>query len=145
MRPALRIAPVAALFALVTAGNPPAAHAGNCELALKPLYKCSASYSDGGSSEYCLRTDVRAPGDGQFLLVEDGGLAFSCTCEAKGRAPSIKFGASSRDFFCGGSEYQTLAGKVSATRISGQGFDITTSNSTLFRSIFTCQTVATCP
>lgn len=141
MRTTLRRAPLAAVAAVLLTGSLSAAHA-NCELPLKARYKCTATYSDGGSSDYCLRPDVFTPGDGRFALIEEGGNAFYCSCDAKGRAPNVSFGASSQGFFCSGN-YVAAAGKVRGSRITGQGYDTGVQDG--IRSTFTCQAVDTCP
>ena len=138
MRPTLRLAPLAALAFLITTGSPSASQAGNCELQLKKHYKCSATYSDGGSSEYCLRAEASI-GGGLFALAEPSGGYFSCTCGPRGRAPNVEFGGAARDFVCGRDEI-ALAGKVTGSKLTGYGFD--TSG---MRSTFTCRAVDTCP
>lgn len=142
MRIILRIAPLAALAALLVTGDLCAAHAASCEAALQPRYKCTATFDDGGSSEYCLSGYTDARGDGQFALYELGGSSFYCTCAAKGKAPNVRFGISTRDFFCG-SNATALSGRLSSTRITGQGYSIDQYPG--LRSSFTCQAVATCP
>lgn len=142
MHRARRVTLLAALAALTTTASPVASYAASCEAALKPRYKCTATYDGGGSAEYCLDLDAVIPGDGRFYLYESGGAGFYCTCEAKGKVPNVRFGTSSRDFFCG-SDSIALTGKMSATRITGQGYNVSLSSG--LRSSFTCQAVATCP
>ncbi len=142
MRSALHITTLAALAALITTASPSASYAASCEAALKPGYKCTATYEGGGSSEYCVQMQAILPGDGQFYLIEDGAVGFYCTCEAKGRAPNVRFGAASRDFFCGSGNL-ALSGKVSAGGISGQGYNPNFGSG--LRTSFTCRAVDTCP
>lgn len=142
MRTTLRTASLATLIATLLVGSLSSAHATSCEVPLKGRYKCSGTYSDGGTSEYCIRTDVITPGDGQFALYEENAATYLCTCDGKGRAPNVKFGGSSRDFFCGSGSV-ILSGKVSGSRLSGYGYN--TSLGSGLRSAFTCQPVATCP
>ena len=142
MRPTLRLAPLAALAAVLLTGGLSASHAANCELPLKAHYSCSATFSDGGSSEYCIHTNAVIPGDGQFVLDEDQSRRFFCTCEAKGKAPGVRFGASTQRFFCRGDSV-ALAGKVTGSKLAGQGYD--TSLGSGLRSMFTCRAVAACP
>jgi hypothetical protein len=119
--------------------SPPAADAASCENALKAFYRCSATYDDGGTSEYCLETDLVTPGDGRFVLYVD--LAgFVCTCGARGKAPNVKYGTTST-FVCG-SQKVALTGKISGTRITGQG--LSTVNSAGVRTTFTCRAVPSC-
>jgi len=138
----LRIAPLAALAALLLTGNLSASHAASCESTLKARYACSASFDDGGSAEYCLSLDAGVPGDGKFVLYEAGSPTFYCTCQAKGKVPNPRFGSSSRDFFCA-SDYIALAGKTSSTRITGHGYGVAIFPG--LRSSFTCRAVASCP
>ena len=142
MRTMLRITSLAALAALLVTVDLAAAWAASCEAALKPRYKGTATFDDGGSAEYCLTGYTDAPGDGQFAVYELGGSSFYCTCAAKGKAPNVRFGTSSRDFFCG-STAVALSGKLSTTRMTGQGYSVDQYPG--LRSSFTCQAVATCP
>jgi hypothetical protein len=139
MQTALR---VAAVTALLLAATSTLARAATCELRLKSLYECSGTYSDGTSGNYCIHLDVGIPGDGKFALYEAGVPNFYCTCEAKGKAPNVRFGASSRDFFCA-SDFLALSATIAGGKISGHGY-----HASLFpglRSSFTCRAVATCP
>jgi len=142
MRTTLRIAPLAALAVLLVTGNLSTAYAASCEAALKPHYKCTATFDTGDTADYCLSGYTDAPGDGKFALYEFGGSSFYCTCEAKGKAPGVRFGTSSRDFFCASGAI-ALAGKVSTTRLTGQGYSVGLYPG--LRSSFTCQAVASCP
>ena len=143
MRTSFCIARLAALAALMMAGDLAPSYAASCELSLRAHYKCSATFDVGGSADYCTRTDVIAPGDGQFVLIEAEASVFHCTCEAKGRAPNVQFGGSSRDFFCGDGTDTSLVGRVTGSRITGQGYNATLTSE--IRSVFTCQAVETCP
>jgi len=138
---AFRIVPLAALAALLITTAPAVSHAASCELAFKAAaYRCSGTFDGGGSSQFCIRPDVNAPGDGVFALIENETLVFRCTCEAKGRAPNVQFGGASRGFFCLTPD-TTLSGKVSGSRLTGQGYNPYAG----IRSTFTCQAVAACP
>ena len=137
MRTILRLAPLA-LLALLTTTGLSTAHAANCERSLKANYKCSATYSDGGSSEYCLRAEAGI-GGGLFALAEPSGGFFSCTCGPRGKAPDVQFGGAGRDFVCGRDEI-SLAGKVTGSRLTGYGFAPSG-----LRSTFSCRAVETCP
>jgi hypothetical protein len=140
MSATFRIVRLALLAAAVMVGTFSTAHADNCEESLKTRYRCTGTYSGGGSSDFCIRTETGTPGDGLFNIVEEETLLYYCTCEAKGRAPKVEFSASSKDFFCGG--YETpLVGKASGSRITGQGYH----TPSFTRSSFTCQAVETCP
>jgi hypothetical protein len=138
MRTTLRLAPLATLAFLIAAGSLSASHAANCDRQLQKNYKCSASYSDGGSSEYCLRSEADI-GGGLFALAEPSGGFFECTCGPRGKAPNVEFGGASRDFVCG-RDGIVLAGKVTGSKLTGFGFG--TSGP---RSTFTCRAVDTCP
>lgn len=134
---------IAALTALMLTAHLPA-YAANCEAPLRARYKCSGTFSDGQSGEYCIRTDVIVPGDGQFVLIEEEARRYFCTCQAKGKAPDVQFGAASRDFFCGADGAETsLAARVAGPRITGHGYNFDLSSG--IRSAFTCQAVETCP
>lgn len=137
MRTRLHLATLAALAFLATTGSLSAAHAGNCERSLKAHYKCTATYSDGGSSEYCLRAETGI-GGGIFALAEPSGGFFSCTCGPRGRAPEVQFGGATRDFVCDRDDV-VLAGKVTGSKLTGYGF------ASGMRSSFTCRAVETCP
>jgi hypothetical protein len=89
-----------------------------------------------------LHLDAGIPGDGRFTLYEMGVLNFYCTCEARGKAPNVRFGASSHDFFCA-SEFIALSGKVAGSKISGHGYSVSLHPGV--QSSFTCRAVATCP
>lgn len=143
MHPARRLTILAALAALLVGIDPSPSSAVSCEMALKPHYRCTAAYEGGGSSEYCVRMDAILPGDGHFYLIEDSGTGFYCTCAAKGKGANAKFGASSRDFFCG-SDNLALTGKVSSRAVSGQGYAPYSGGGGI-RTSFTCQPVPTCP
>lgn len=141
----LRIAALVALAVSMTAGSPSASHARSCEDLIRERYKCTATYSNGDSSEFCMRTGPgSSAGDGQFAYLEDENLAYFCTCDVKGRAPNVQFGGSSRDFFCGSNGTNTaISGRISGGRITGQGYNYALSSG--LRSSFTCQAVQTCP
>lgn len=142
MNLARRLTNLVAFAALLVGAVPAASFALSCETALKPYYRCTAAYEGGGSSEYCARVDALSPGDGHFYFIEDTGTGFYCTCAAKGKGATARFGASSRDFFCGSGNL-SLAGKVSARGVSGQGY--APNVGTGLRTSFSCQPVAACP
>lgn len=137
MRTTIRLAPLAALAFLIAAGSFSTSHAASCDRQLERHYKCSATYSDGGSSEYCLRAEAGI-GGGVFALFEPSGGFFSCSCGPRGRAPSVEFGGAARDFACRRDEI-VLAGKVTGSKITGYGL------TPGVRSTFTCRAVDTCP
>jgi hypothetical protein len=142
MNLARRLTNLAALAALLVGAVPSASFAASCETALKPYYSCTATFDSGDTATYCLTGYTDLPGDGQFALYEGGGSSFYCTCEAKGKAPGVRFGTSSRDFFCA-SDSIAVAGKMSPTRITAQGYSVDLYPG--LRSSFTCQAVAACP
>lgn len=115
-----------------------AAHAANCERALKTHYECSATFSGGGSSEYCLRAEAGI-GSGLFALAEPSGGFFFCTCAPRGAAPNVEFGGAARDFVCSRDEI-ALSGKVTGSKIKGFGFF----DASGMRSTFTCRAVDPC-
>jgi hypothetical protein len=140
MRSRLLFALAAALVAALVIVAPSTSHAATCEAALRSKYRCSATFDDGSSSEYCLETDLLVPDDGRFLFYEDV-AGFACTCAPRGKAPGVKFGASAA-FICG-SARAAMSGKVSGSRITGQAVDTRHSNGV--RSTFTCRAVDSCP
>lgn len=137
MRPTLRLAPLAALAFAIATGSFSVALASSCDQRLKQHYKCSATYDDGGSSEYCLRAEA-GNGGGVFALAEPSGGFFLCTCAPKGKAPNVEFGGGSRDFVCG-RDGIVLAGKVSGSKLTGYA------DAPAIRSAFTCRAVEACP
>ena len=137
MRTILRLATLAALAFSITTGSFSASHAASCDLKFKRYYKCSATFDDGGSTEYCLRAETGFTG-GVFALAEQSGGFFFCTCGPRGRAPYVEFGGASGDFICRRDEI-VLAGKVSGTKLTGFG------STPDVRSAFTCRAVETCP
>jgi hypothetical protein len=140
MRSTFHIAFTAAVAALILTSGASSSHAATCETQLKPRYKCTASYDDGQTSEYCLTADVETPDDGKFWMVEALTVGFECACQAKGRAPNLDFGGS-RDFLCISQPDLAVAGRVSGARMTGQGFSLGFS----VQSAFSCQAVETCP
>jgi len=136
MRTILRPVLLAALAFSTTAGSFSASHAASCDVQLKKHYKCSATYSDGNSSEYCLRVEADN-GGGLFALAEPSGGFFLCSCGPRGKAPNVAFGGAGRDFVCLRDEI-ALAGKVTGSKLTGFGFGD-------LRSMFTCRAVDTCP
>jgi hypothetical protein len=123
---------------LIATGSVAPSHAANCERSLRTHYQCTATYGDGGSSEYCLRAEASI-GGGLFALAEPSGDFFSCTCAPRGKAPNVEFGGAARDFACGRDEV-VLAGKLTGSKLTGHGF---APNG--LRSAFTCRAVETCP
>ncbi len=140
------MARLTALVALLMTGNFSPSYAANCEANLKPLYKCTSTFEDGGTVDYCLATsNVVIPNDGIFSLVADSTYYAGCTCETKGRPPDPRFGASSKDFFCSDNGTGTTSiGKLTGNKINGQVFN-TTAGLLGLRSVFTCEAVAACP
>jgi len=136
MRTIRRLALLAALAFLTTIGSLSASHAASCDQQLRKNYKCSATYSDGGSSEYCLRAEADN-GGGVFALAEPSGGFFLCSCGPRGKAPNIELGGAGRDFVCLRDDI-ALAGKVTGSKLTGFGFGG-------LRSTFTCRAVDTCP
>ena len=141
MRTLLRALRLAALAAAAITATASSSYAATCETPLDAQYQCSGTYSDGSSGTYCIHAYVVAPGDGEFILDEDGVGRFYCTCEARGKAPNVRFGASTGSFFCSGDSV-ALIGKASGTRIVGQGYAAAFAPGT--RSSFTCRAVDTC-
>jgi hypothetical protein len=141
VRTLLRLAPLATLAAIMIAGSPSASRAASCETPLKAHYRCSGTFDDGSSAEYCIHAYTVAPGDGAFIVDEDYNRYY-CTCEARGKAPSVRFGASTGKFFCSGGDGVALIGKASGSKLTGQGY------ATMFapgvRSSFTCRADDTC-
>jgi hypothetical protein len=88
MRTTLRLVPLAALAFLITTGSLSASHASNCELRLKAHYKCSATFDDGGSSEYCLQAQAGI-GGGLFTLAEQSGGFSSAPADPGARRPTF--------------------------------------------------------
>jgi len=137
MRTTLRLAPPAALAFLIGIGSLSVSHASSCDERLRKHYKCSATYDDGASSEYCLRAEA-GNGSGVFALAEPSGDFFLCTCAPRGKAPNVEFGGGGRDFVCRRDEI-VLAGKVTGIKLTGYG------SAPAVRSEFTCRAVETCP
>jgi hypothetical protein len=137
MRTTLRLATLAALTFLTVIGSLSAAQASSCDERLKKHYKCSATYDNGGSSEYCLRAEA-GNGSGIFALAEPSGDFFLCSCAPKGKAPNVEFGGGGRDFVCR-RDAIVLAGKVTGIKLTGYG------SAPALRSEFTCRAVETCP
>ena len=129
-----------AAFGALTAIGAASAYAGTCEVKLKPAYQCSARFEDGSTAEYCMITELDDPTDSIFGLVEEELTGYGCTCETNGKRPNVKFGDSSRDFFCGSYTHTFLVGRVAGNRITGQGYH----QPSVKRSVFNCYAVESC-
>jgi hypothetical protein len=142
MRTSFILASLAAFMALLMAGNPSPSYAASCDTELRLNYKCTATFDDGGSVDYCVIGGDGAFGDGYFNLIADLTYFALCTCEAKGNPPNVRFGAASKDFFCSEDVTYTVSiGKFTGSKIKGQTYN----TSVGVRSVFTCEVVASCP
>jgi hypothetical protein len=141
MRTSFILGSLAALAASIMAGNLSYADAANCETGLKPLYKCTADFDNGGSVDYCVAVDSGPREDGEFVMVADQTYYALCTCNATGNPPNVNFGVS-RDFVCAeDATHTTSIGRTTGNKIKGQTFN----TSVGIRSVFACQAVVTCP
>lgn len=132
---------LAAFASLLVAGSWSLVYAANCETTIKPVYKCTATFENGGIVDYCVAVDFASRTDGEFLMVADQTYYAFCTCKATETTTTTHFGAA-RDFFCTEDATNTISvGKVTGNKMKGQSFN----TSVGARSVFTCQAAATCP
>lgn len=132
---------LALALAALSAG---AARAADCfaPLATNDKWACTARLSTGESVSYCLNLTSES-GSGatrSFGMVTTGPYPRTCTCAARGKAPSPVFNAAA-SYLCYDETTDTAEiGKISRRKIVGETFNASVN----VRTTFTCRVDASC-